>query len=330
MLIDILQVLTTKESMEGQSALFDEEASGDEGDGESDGSDSDEMDSDVEVIEVNGKHDGSDDDSDSDIEGEDDETEGLDDEAAAKLDADLAALLGVPRPDGSAMEIDGGDDEDMNDDEMLKMDEKIAEVFRQRNKVNSKSMKKQRMEAKETVINFKNRVLELLEIYVKHQFTDELSLSVLLPLLVLIRQTTTKAIANNAHGVIKALVMASKGKGGGNNNKEKEEDKDATPKPAELPRVSDPKGVLQDLLKEIHNEAGLGRTKEHSAACSQCSLYIVKVLVHTNDKYLEKAFKLYAESMSRWMRDEKFNAQQTLFSDLVTWAGSVRKQFCTK
>lgn len=216
----MLDVLESSESLEGQESLFDKDddmidENEDDGDDDED-SDDDEMDSDVEVIDAEDVE------GDDDAEDEDDDEEGDDEEAVdedpataeenQRLDAALEAALGTHRLDKDKDAADTEDsDADMTDSEMLELDNKLIEIFREQKKSasSSKTAKKEKKDARENIINFKRGVLDLLEIYVKAQPAQ--SFELLVPLLTLIRTTTSKdEVAKNAHAVVNTYLTSSK------------------------------------------------------------------------------------------------------------------------
>jgi DNA polymerase phi len=96
----------------------------------------------------------------------------------------------------------------MTDSEMMALDSKLVEIFSQRKKEPNK--KQEQKDAKETIVNFKSRILDLLDIYVKKQAANPLSYGLLLPLLHLIRTTKTKPLAEKARDIITSFSKAAK------------------------------------------------------------------------------------------------------------------------
>jgi DNA polymerase phi len=206
----MLDILTQKESLSGQQELF-AQGEGGEGageDGSDDGSAIDVEDmSDVEMVDgeavgVDGSAEsGSDeegDDSDDESSG-DDEADEEDDEELAAFDRKLAEALGTA---GFDMEGDEDDqDSDMDDEQMLAVEPALEKVFKE---IKKRSGKKQdNKDAKDNIINFKNRVLDLLAIYVKAQHANILALDILMPLATLIRTTSSRPTAEKAFAVLK-------------------------------------------------------------------------------------------------------------------------------
>lgn len=311
-------VLETKESLGGQQELFDREEE-DDAEMERDlGDDDDELDSDVEVVDAE-EMDLDDEEEDSESEDDDDDNNDDEDEASetevSKLEAALSEALGAHKATD-----DNDSDSDMDDEAMLALDEHLVKIFKQRNQVSSgqKSKKQESKHAKETITNFKNRVLDLLDIFAKSpRARDEVTISskMLIPLLKCIRTTGNKQVAERAAAVIRNYANTLRGK---------EAD-------VPLERDEDKEG-LWELLGEIHKEAardgGVGRDK-HKAACSQVSLLVMKVLIASGgmkEEDVERAVRVYADSLTKWLTERSWRVQSGLFTDLVNWAASASKR----
>ncbi|KAF3934967.1 hypothetical protein ABW19_dt0209445 [Dactylella cylindrospora] len=323
----LLRPLGVSENQDGQKELFDIEDE-DEDMGDASLSDEDdqgsELDSDVDITELDaqGEDEGSEDDSNSDDseedgdddsdDGDDDEEDGPLDEETKRLHAALAEALGTSADPNRNPDSDS--DEPMDDDQMLLVDEQLSKIFKQRKAPNKRQ---QKASAKESVVNFKNRILELLEIYVKGEAKNDEKIAVILPCLETIRRTTNQAVKGHAQNVLKALTQSNKKKG---NAKEKDEDHTE----AEI-RFSDPDAAFE-ILEQIHKESALrSQSREHTNSCSQCSLYISKLLINTDRSWIQRITQLYfSETMVSWMTDSKCGSHQTLFTDFVTWAGTMR------
>lgn len=243
---------------------------------------------------------------DSADEHEDEENDGLagDDDELAAFDAKLALALGTRRANEDlAAEDDGSSDEDMDDDQMEALDEHLEKVFRERKKITSK--KKEKKDAKETVVNFKCRVLELLDVYVKHQHTQPLSLDVVMPLLQLIRTTSHKHVAEKATALIREYVRLCKGKS--------------------LP-VDAERETLLGLLNLVHSEAGKEGSNAHAYACSQASLLLAKVLAAQDKDNLRAVIAVYASTQERLIFDSQCKIKPSFFSDWLNWCVTSRLQ----
>lgn len=310
----MFEVLETKESLGGQSELFDRDSDEDGEDVEMEVGDSD-----MEVTEMDIDENEDEDDEDDGSGSEDgddtdeDEDEEQDESEAAKLEAALSEALGAHK----ATEDDS--DSDMDDDAMLALDEQLANIFKQRSAAAHKSKKQESKQAKETITNFKNRVLDLLDIFAKSPRAREsvaVSAKMLLPLLKCARTTGNKPIADHAANVVRNYANGLRGKEGDTvlSGEEKEE----------------LWGLLEDIHKEAAKDGGVGRER-HKSACSQASLVVAKVCVASGGmkvEDVERAVGVYARSLTMWLTDKSWRVQSGLFTDLVNWAGtaSVRLQ----
>ncbi|KAN0122064.1 DNA polymerase phi domain containing protein [Hyaloscypha variabilis] len=295
-------VLESDESLRGQQQLFDQEPEG--GDLMEGGSD-DELDSDVEVIDMNGdeghlnshlaEEESDDDDGDESEEDEEDE----DDENAKKLDEALAKALGTHVLAEGGEESDS--DADMNDSEMMALDSKLVEIFSQRKKVPNK--KQEQKDAKETMVNFKSRVLDLLDIYVKKQATNHLAFGLLLPLLQLIRTTKTKQLAEKAYKIILAFSKTCR-------TAKKSED-------ASTINISE----QTKLLKAIHIEASKDPSHMFAKAASSASLLVASSMYRADKASVKKIAGVYRDSQVAWVSGE-VKMQAAFFVEWVNWCQS--------
>jgi DNA polymerase phi len=243
-----------------------------------------------------------------DEEGTDDEGDDEDagDEETAKLNAALAAIVGTKQYGASMADADTSgtgrqgsfdtdSDADMDDDAMFALDERMAEVFRQRKQASNSTRKNKRQEAaeaRENVVRFKNRVLDLLDVYAKREHSTarpRCVLAMLLPLLGLARTSRSKQLVDRACGLVRTLAQRSRlgstkakakivsQQGGGKSGEE-----DAPPPPQrhqQVPLSVDDVQQAWTLLDRVHEEAARGESRVHAQACSQASLMLVKLLV---------------------------------------------------
>jgi DNA polymerase phi len=310
----MLDILTQKESLSGQQELFaqgeDGEAAAEEGSDDGSAIDVEDM-SDVEMIDgeavgVDGSDEsGSDDedeDSDDESSGDDDDADEGDDEELAAFDKKLAEALGTAGFDMDADEDD--QDSDMDDEQMLAVEPALEKVFKE---IKKRSGKKQdNKDAKDNIINFKNRVLDLLTIYVKAQHGNILALDILMPLTTLIRTTSSKPTAEKAFAVLKNYF-------------------DACSKHKSTPTVSDSEPVLA-LLASVHEEMAKDGSKLHANACSRSSLFLAKVLVAMDPKHYTAIATMYAELQEKWWLDPKSKVHGSVFTEWTSWSIATRKQ----
>ncbi|KAL7924281.1 DNA polymerase phi domain-containing protein [Trichoderma austrokoningii] len=313
--------LGANESTKGQKELFNTEDDGMDMDGEgsSDEEDDDveeisniEIDSDVEFVDLgDADADGEegDDDDEEDEDEEDDEDDNDDDEEAEDGDAkegpiDLDELMGnilkSHRLDKDAEAESSSDEGDMSDSQMFALEDKLAEVFKQRAKARPDS-KKQKKDAKQSVVNFKNRILDFLDIYVKNEVLSPLAFSVLIPLLDLMRTTSTKTLASRACEII---LNYQKGL------------KKARGEAAAMP-VYDAEQLLS-VLVQVHEEAGKDNAHAYAKAASAASLIVASAMFATDKELVKQAAAVYAKTQSDWVLGEA-KLQNSFFADWNNW-----------
>jgi DNA polymerase phi len=334
--------LAADESAKGQKALFNTE----EDDVDMDGEDSDEdesdhsadsdldIDSDVEFVTLNGdeanENEGSDSGSNNDDnEDDEDEEKGDADEAAdmEALDNALAQVLGSHRLDkDKEAESSSDSDADMSDSEMLALDDKLAEVFKHRITAKPQmNKKKANRDAKESVTNFKHRILDLLEIYVKNEAprSNPLINDTLLPLLLLMRTTMTKVLATRACDIIVLHQKLLKKSRGSNDKEAEDSDKQTSKKPSQrLDDVDEDK--LLSLMENIHDEAAKDASHVFARAVSTASLIVAANLFAVDRQNIENIANVYAATQTSWVLGNRIQA--SFFSDWLNWCQNLASQ----
>ena len=197
----------------------------------------------------------------------------------------------------------------MNDDEMEQVDEQLSKVFKARR--DALDQNKDKKDAKENMTNFKNRVLDLLEIYVKKCHSSVLALDLLLPLLRLTRKSSVKQLSNKATAVLREYAKLCKGS--------------AVPdiKASSSSSSAEP---VWELLKDLHKEAAHSGSPAHASACSQASLLVVKVLVAHDKGAIADVVDVYAATRKEQMLSNKCHVQPSFFTDWNNWCVSASKQ----
>ncbi|KAE8403028.1 DNA polymerase phi-domain-containing protein [Aspergillus pseudonomiae] len=292
----LVSILEAKESLAGQQEMFEQD---DEGEEDEEMMDIDEDDSDVEVVDAEGSDD---DDDEDEEEGPEEEEDGNEDEEAI-FEAKLAEALGPHRANQDLNDDEEDSDADMNDDEMEQVDQQLAKVFQARRDALSKN--KDKKDAKGNMVNFKNRVLDLLEIYVKKCHSKLLALDLLLPLLRLTRKSTVKQISNKANSVLRDYTRLCKG--------------------SALPKLESVEPAWE-LLNSIHKEASHSGPPSHASSCSLASLLMVKVLVAHDKDNISGIVDVYAETRKQQFLSKKCHVQPLFFSEWSNWCVSASKQ----
>lgn len=303
----MLDILDKKESLSGQQELFDN-ADDDEEGAESSGIDG-EMDSDVEMIEGEddsdvevveaGETDAEDDDEEED---ESDEEDGAGDEDA-EFEKKLAEALRTSKAGADPKEADSDDDSDMDDEAMMALDGHLTTIFQERKKISNK--KKDNRDAKENIVNFKNRVLDLLLIFAKQEHTNTLTLDLILPMITLIRTTSSKQLSEKAFNLLQQYFSAC--------NKSKT-----------FPEPEDDADALE-LLKAVFGEMRSNASKVHSNACSRSSLFLAKILVSTDAENYAEIADMYTDLQKEWYNDPKSHIQPSVFTEWTSWSIATKK-----
>ncbi|KAF2115511.1 DNA polymerase phi-domain-containing protein [Lophiotrema nucula] len=311
----LTDILDTEENLAGQQELFAQ------GDDQADMGGSDNGDDDVEEISdaemIDGASDedadegGSEQSSSADSDDEDsDEGGSSEDEEVAQFENLLAQTLQTskPRLDGDGSD-DSSDDSDMDDEQMMALDPHLTKIFQQRSKV---SKKKQNAEAKQNVVQFKSKVLDLLTIYLDKEYSNPLTLEVILPMVRRMRANANKQLAEKTGKVLKTFFAS------------RAHHKAALPKPED-------DAEAWNVLKEIHEEVKLGDGSNlHATACSNASLHLAKVLVGMDMENCRKVVDIYAETQKQWLMDKLVNGvsavQPVLFTQFHSWSVSVQKR----
>jgi DNA polymerase phi len=183
----------------------------------------------------------------------------------------------------------------MTDSEMMPLDLKLAEIFSQRKKEPNK--RQEQKDAKENMVNFKSRVLDLLEIYVKKQASNPLAFDLIIPLLTLIRSTKTKQLADRAHGIISTFAKASK-----------------SMKENTVITTFD----LLKLLKAIHLEAAKDPSHAYARAASSSSLLIASNIYRSDNGAMKKICHLYDDTRDQRLAG-KIKIHPVFMSDFSAW-----------
>ncbi|EPQ32359.1 uncharacterized protein PFL1_00555 [Pseudozyma flocculosa PF-1] len=160
----------------------------------------------------------------SDADDDENEADDVDPELRAKIQAVLREG-GIAEPDpedgeDDNMDQDGDEDDsgsessvelsDLDDDQMMLLDDKLAEVFRQQ--LSAKKSKNSKKEAKQEESIFKNKILDILEVYARKQHANPLVLRLVSPLFNLARDDDAdeKQLSNRAAGILRSRLCKAK------------------------------------------------------------------------------------------------------------------------
>ncbi|KIS71846.1 DNA-directed DNA polymerase [Mycosarcoma maydis] len=237
------------------------------------------------------------DESDAGPDDEDEEDEQVDEELRARVRAVLLesgmADSDSDDDDDSAEDAENGEDEeddaqsnagsdssiefsDLGDDEMMLLDDKLAEVFRQR-----VSAARGQKEAKQEAIALRFKVLELVEIFARKQPQSGLMLDLILPLYELWtnRDDDTEQLATKARTLMLGRISKAK----------------------TVPDEFSADQVIS-LLQRMHTEARESSSNDVSNVSSALNLYLTKVAVSSKPDNVKSALdgqllSIYRESL---------------------------------
>ncbi|QSZ34050.1 hypothetical protein DSL72_005630 [Monilinia vaccinii-corymbosi] len=294
-------ILETSENIRGQQEIFDENPD-----------DEDAMDidgEDVEIVDMNGEEEYLnshlaeeewDSDEDNKEESEESEDEG-DDEANKELNDALAKILGTSALGQNNEAEDDDSDADMTDSGMDALTPKLEEVLGRMHK-KGPSKKQEQKNAKENIINFKSRVLDLLEIYARMPSSNPLAVEIFLPLLRLIRTTTAKNLRLNAASIVETFAKSR--------SKASSSSSDGEMK-------IDIKAHIA-LIKVIHEEVLKGQSNIFVRAASRASLSLASGIYRADKSQFEKIGKVYLHTMTK-SDVEGVKIQASFIVDWVNW-----------
>lgn len=306
----LYDIITAKENKEGQRQLFEgEEEYGIDGDDENENNEEESEDEEIE-----------DEDTNLEVENEEDGADVSElDKATTKK---LAAALGIETDASGEVKFsdlsDDSDDseegyESMNDEQMMEMDDQLSKIFKERkdaldNVTTGNKRKAEVIEAKEQMVFFKNRVLDLLELFVRKQPDSSLLLTMIEPLLILIGLTMDNALSAKAHKLMKNKFNRIK-------------ITDFT----KLDTVGQNiENYLLKLLRKVHSIASKSKVKAQSLACNQAGLIIAKELVSIDEENIDTIIDMYSESLKVWAKEPKNKIQASMFFDFINWLNSKR------
>ena len=223
------------------------------------------------------------------------------DEELSKFNLLLADVLQVQIKEKAGEEDESSNESDMDDGQMMALESHLINIFKERKKIASK--KREQKDAKEMMIAFKNRVLDLLLVYIRNQHAEPLSTALILPLLRLIRTTSSKQLAEKAFNHLKQYYDTCKSKG--------------------MPTDTNDE-TLWETLKNVHLEAMRSTNKMTASACSRSSLFVAKILISKDSKNYDKILEQYALTQKDWYMDPKSKINPTIFTEWISWSIGTR------
>lgn len=188
-------------------------------------------------------------------------------------------------------ETDSEDEELMDDDQMMAIDEQLAQVFRSR--TNEKKGGKS-VDAQREATHFKNRVLDLVDIFLKKQTSSPYVLRLVMPLVDLFGGSSQdeRQLSDKAKGILRSRFSKAR----------------------EMPTELAPDQVLL-VASNIHTQARKAHSSDLLSILSLCSIYLSKALVYL--KAEESLLELYKESLTDFATRKNSVLNPTFFQDFL-------------
>lgn len=335
----LFDVLKTKENKEGQKQLFEnddemvvdgEDEEGDEDDDEDGDNDSEDGNNDSEDGD-NDLDDGDNDSEDGDNDSDDDSNNETANNTMTDLDKEtnlkLAKALGIPTAESGEVkfdelsDLDSSNDEyesdSMDDEQMMAMDDQLSKIFKERqdilNSVSSGNKRKTEVhEARENMIFFKNRVLDLLESFTKHHPNAEYNLKFIGPVVTLINLTMDKSLGVKAHKFLKTRISKTKVY--------------SATGPTSIQDVPEFTQWCKQLIEKLQDQAATTKSSNHAviASYNQSCIILAKNLIGVDSSQLEPIIDIYTNALKKWALNKNNKLQVSLFFDFINWLNDKR------
>ncbi|KIO06410.1 hypothetical protein M404DRAFT_24641 [Pisolithus tinctorius Marx 270] len=250
----------------------------------------------VEIEEMNADSDEEDEDSSEASDDDESQSEASDDEDAQETRKKIVDLL---KASGMASIEDNESDEKsdeeseelMDDEQMMAIDEQLAKIFRSRK---DEQRSKKGVDAQREATHFKNRVLDLVDTFVKREPQNPLNIRLILPLIDLVTKSgmDEKQLSDKAKGILKNRLAKSK----------------------DVP-INATRDEVETILREVHQRARKSHSPDNLSVLSQSSLYLCRVLVQLNED--DGVVRIYQESLDDYMSRKASQANFSFFQDFV-------------
>jgi len=188
------------------------------------------------------------------LEDDEDLDEADDPELRRKIE-DVLRINGIEAATGET--DDDSEEELMDDEQMFAIDEQLAAVFKARSE--EKKGGKGMVDAQREATHYKNRVLDLVDTFMKKQPQSVFIPRFILPLVELIVSTSSdeKQLADKATGILRSRIGKAK----------------------EVSSSVDQE-QLSTVLEELHSRARKAPSTDVLTTLNQCSLYVSRALIH--------------------------------------------------
>ena len=215
----------------------------------------------------------------------------------------------LSNPDEDSEDGSSSEEELWDDDQMLKVDQQLAEVFRQRAGTARKgNLKSELLESVVSLLtlsdlhtesqHFKHRILDFFDVFARKQPSNPLLLLTLLPLLRLILNSspTEVDLSNKAAGILRSRIGKAK-------------------------HVPTPALTTVGIFGQIHQLAQKAPTADFSGLCSVCSIYIFRSISSSSDKEStsrqEQAIGVYGETLKDYLQRKSSLVHPPFISDFI-------------
>ncbi|KII88994.1 hypothetical protein PLICRDRAFT_108863 [Plicaturopsis crispa FD-325 SS-3] len=247
-----------------------------------------EMDEDADEDD-DGSEDGSEDASEEDV---DDDDDSADEDGDPELRSKIQEALRINGMEAASDNSDEESEEElMDDDQMMAIDGQLAAVFRAR--ANEKRTVKD-TDAHREATHFKNRVLDLVDTYIKRQPSSPHLVRLILPLVELIVGTGSdeRQLSDKATGILKNRIGKLK----------------ETPASVGVEQVT-------QVLDDLHTRARKVHASDLMSTLSQCSLYLSRLLLHADGA--EAVARVYRLSLVDFVTRKGSALNGKFFEDFI-------------
>ena len=200
---------------------------------------------------------------------------------------------------------------------MMAMDDQLSKIFKERqdilNSVSSGNKRKTEVhEARENMIFFKNRVLDLLESFTKHHPNAEYNLKFIGPVVTLINLTMDKSLGVKAHKFLKTRISKTKVY--------------SATGPTSIQDVPEFTQWCKQLIEKLQDQAATTKSSNHAviASYNQSCIILAKNLIGVDSSQLEPIIDIYTNALKKWALNKNNKLQVSLFFDFINWLNDKR------
>lgn len=213
----------------------------------------------------------------------DDEDDEVDPEFRKRV-AEALKVSGMATADGEGEDDDSDDESVWDDDQMMKIDDQLAAVFKAQG--NSKKRSDLKHAAIES-LHFKNRILDFFDTFARRQCASPLALDILTPLLRLTRAGGD--LANKAAGILRTRIAKAA----------------HAPSPSAVDAAH-----AKVVIDEIHALARKAPTAEFSTLCSTAALFAARAAPTV-------ALEAYKATLADFMTRKQSDVQAAFVAEYV-------------